>query len=278
LVKVALGFSFLLHGVLAIAALHLSRLEPSRGTHYLQQAERHHDIAMAQFQSDIKDMNEENWQAVLLFSHMLFVYSFALPVGTQTDVEQLLDGIYQNFALTRQTRPMVRDVYQKMQESKFRSIVPQDAHNIDLDQGPIETELVKLRKFSEVARNLYPADINEAYCKAILMLEVIYDVAERSPVSPSDSLLKVWVHMTPPRFMELLSERQPGALIILAHYAVLFKRSHRYWYFDGVAEQMLHVAEALVPGEWKTWLEWPMEQIRANGTTTDAASQRSFTN
>jgi hypothetical protein len=56
-------------------------------------------------------------------------------------------------------------------------------------------------------------------------------------------------------------------LIILAHYAVLLHRSEQYWYLDGAAEQILNIANAFVPTEWRTWLEWPKVQIRGGPVT-----------
>jgi hypothetical protein len=127
--------------------------------------------------------------------------------------------------------------------------------------------LVQLRKFSEAVHHLYPPDIVDAYGYAIHILELSFAVAAASPEQPSDALLKIWIHFVSDLYVELLTERQPGSLIILAHYAVLVHRSKRYWYLDGVAEQILNITDAFVPTEWKTWLEWPRAQIRGFSTT-----------
>lgn len=270
MVKLAFEFGFLLRSILAIAALHLSRLNPSLRTQYLYEAEQHHDAALAQFRDEIKDLDEDNYEAILLFSAMLFPYSCALPINTQNGVEHMMDNILQTFVLTRMSRPMVISVYPKLLEGPMGRIVSRDTKGIDFDQTPEETELISLRRFSEVTRPLYPLDINEAYGAAIKKLEVIFSAAARSSKQPSDSLLRMWIHLVNPRFMELLGERQPGALIIFAHFAVLFKRSLPCWYLEGVAEQMFGIAEALVPTEWKNWLEWPKAQINPGQILPDA--------
>lgn len=92
-------------------------------------------------------------------------------------------------------------------------------------------------------------------------------MAAESTKAPSDALLKIWIHFVSDRYVELLSERQPGSLIILAHYAVLLHRSSQYWYLDGEAEQILNIANAFVPTEWQSWLEWPKAQIRGGPRT-----------
>lgn len=125
-----------------------------------------------------------------------------------------------------------------------------------------------MRKFSDVVHHLYPPDIVDAYGYAIHVLELIFAVAAASPHPPSDALLKIWIHFISNRYIELLSERQPGSLVILAHYAVLLRRSRdQYWYLEGVAEKLLNIANAFVPMEWRSWLDWPKSQIRGGPIT-----------
>lgn len=270
MIKLSFDYPFVLQGILALAALHLSRLEPNLQTKFMRQAEHHHDAALVQFRNDVSNIDGTNFEPVLLFANTLYSYSCALSIDSQHEPEHALDAILQNLTLTRRIRPMVREVYPRMMESELRRIRPHDTLEISFDETPTETELVELRKFSEITQHLYPPDINEAYGEAIRGLQVIYSRAERSPIPPSDSLLKMWVHMVSDRFMDLLAEKQPGALIIFAHYAVLFRRSQRYWFFEGVAEQMLYVAESFVPTEWKSWLQWPRDQIGASTFAQDA--------
>lgn len=266
LVKVAFDHPFLLHAILAVAALHLGRLERKSRADFLLQAEKHHDAALARFRSDVEDIHESNFEAVLAFATALFPYSCAISIDNSKDLDHAFDIILSNLLLTRRVRPMVSSMYGAMNESELGRIVPNDIQGIDFDAIPSETELVQLRKFSEAVHHIYPSDIVEAYGEAIRILEIVFSVTSRLPNPPSDALLKMWIHFVTPRFMELLSEKQPGALIIFAHYGVLLGRSQRYWFLEGVAEQILQIADAFVPTEWATWLDWPKEQI-AGGQT-----------
>jgi hypothetical protein len=127
---------------------------------------------------------------------------------------------------------------------------------------------VQLRKFSDVVNHIYSPDIVQAYSYAICVLELMFAVAAASRSPASDALLKIWIHFVSERYVELLSERQPGSLIILAHFAVLLRRSReQYWYLEGVAEQIINIANAFVPTEWRSWLEWPNMQIRGGPIT-----------
>ena len=149
-------------------------------------------------------------------------------------------------------------------KSELGRIIPEDVKGIDwhTEEQPPTTELVRLRKFSEIVHHVYPPDIVDAYGYACHILELVFQVAANSPKPPSDALLKIWIYFVSDRFVELLSDKQPGSLIIFAHFAVMVHRAAKhYWYLEGVAEQILRFADQMVPGEWKSWLEWPREQI-----------------
>jgi hypothetical protein len=266
-VQTAFGFPYLLHVVLALASLHLSRLENPFGPQaleYLLLDQRHYDAALSQFQATVCDINNTNCQAVLMFTALMFPYLCVATVDAAHDVEHTLDNLLSNLALTRKMRPMVSSFYNVMQASEISKLIPENVRCMDWTTAspPATTELVELRSFPEVMRRFYPSDIVNAYSHAILILEITFVASARSDKSPSDALLRIWLQLVTDRYIELLSERQPGALIVYAHYAVLVKRSsHCRWYLEGVAEQILRVADALVPAEWSGWLKWPRSRI-----------------
>jgi hypothetical protein len=267
--QTAFEYPFLLHIILALAALHLSRLQDfgPDAVEYALVADRHHEAALASFQAIVRDIDRTNFQGVLMFAGLLFPYSCASSCDSNHDIDHAFDQLLSNFSLTRRMRPMVSSFYHEMTASPMGKMMPDDIKGIDwtTQEPPVETELVQLRKFAEAVHHLYPPDIVDAYGYAVHILVLTFAAAEKSPNPPSDALLKIWIHFVTDRYVELLSERQPGSLIIYAHYAVLLQRSSaRYWFLAGVPEQILRVAEALVPSEWSGWLNWPKEQLRGD--------------
>ena len=272
--QTAFEYPFLLHVMLALAALHLSRLQEfsPEAVEYALIGGRHHEAALTNFQATVRDIDETNFQGVLMFAAFLFPYSCASSIEPDHDVDHAYETLLSNFSLTRRMRPMVASFYGAMKASVMERIIPEDVKGIDwaTQKPPIETELVQLQKFAKALHHLYPQYIVDAYGYAIHVLTLTFAAAEKSHNPPSDALLKIWIHFVTDRYVELLSERQPGSLIIYAHYAVLLQRgSNQYWYLAGVPEQILRVAEALVPSEWSGWLDWPKEQLRGgqNGLT-----------
>ncbi|RYN53340.1 hypothetical protein AA0114_g4491 [Alternaria tenuissima] len=266
LVQIAFDHPYLLQAALALSALHLSRTAgPEEAQQYSYQAEKYHEASLLNFQTMVRDIDPSNFKAVLLFAGTLFPHACVASLAIHNDLDHVFDSVLSNLVLTRRIRPMVTGVYEQMKESELGRVIPDDVKNINwqTEEQPPNTELVQLRKFSEVVHHVYPPDIVDAYGYACHILELVFQVAEKSTKPPSDALLKIWIHLVSDRYIELLSERQPGSLIIFAHFAVIMHRAaENYWYLEGVAEQILLIADHMVPSEWKSWLQWPKEQIR----------------
>lgn len=248
----------------------MSRLarEGSEAQSYLSQAEQYRSAALHDFQATVHDIDDSNYKAILLFTGTLFPHACVACVTSTNDLSFTFSSLVSHLILTRRTRSMVASVYTQMQESELARVIPPDVKNIDWYSAPRPdtTELVQLRKFAQVIHHLYPPDIIDAYSSACDLLELVFHVAASSPTPPSDALLKIWIHFVSERYIELLAERQPGSLVIFAHFAVLMhKAAECYWYMEGVAEQILRLTEYLMPVEWRTWLEWPKEQVGLKG-------------
>jgi hypothetical protein len=265
--------------ILALAALHLSRLQEfgPEAEKYASIGDQHHEAALTSFQATVRDIDGTNFQGVLMFAGLLFPYSYASSLNPNYNMDHAFETLLSNFSLTRKMRPMVSTFYDTMKASVMEKMIPDDVEGVDwaTQEPPVETELVQLRKFAEAVHHLYPPDIADAYGYAVRILVLTFVAAERSLKPPSDGLLKIWIHFVTDRYVELLSERQPGSLIIYAHYAVLLQRSSvQYWFLAGVSEQILRVAEALVPSEWSGWLDWPKEQLRGGRKSITEADGR----
>jgi hypothetical protein len=147
LVQTAFDYPFLLHAVLALAALHLSRLEGPCSNSYAQYcvlADRHHDAALNDFRATVRDIDHTNWKAVLMFAGALFPYSCTASVSASNDLDYAFSNFLTNLALTRRVRPMVTGFYNDMLNSELSRMIPDDVKGIDWlnKEPPAETEYV----------------------------------------------------------------------------------------------------------------------------------------
>jgi hypothetical protein len=75
-----------------------------------------------------------------------------------------------------------------------------------------------------------------------------------------------WTTLIPQRFCEMVEERCPQALVLVAIYCVLLKRIEEFWWIRGKAESLLAAVKTELPNTLvDKWLEWPIAEIEGNG-------------
>jgi hypothetical protein len=149
LVRTAFEYPFLLHAVLALAALHLSRTEDIYSLAYADYralSERHQDTALIEFRATVHNIDQTNWKAVLMFAGAIFPHSCATSVSVSNNVELAFSNFLSNLALTRRVRPMVSGFYNEMLQSELAHMVPYDVRGTDWEakEAPADTEYVNL--------------------------------------------------------------------------------------------------------------------------------------
>jgi hypothetical protein len=86
------------------------------------------------------------------------------------------------------------------------------------------------------------------------------------PFSPYSELLDeragvhIWPGIVSQRYLDLLYDRVPEALVLLAYYCVLLKRADSHWHYRGVGVAMLEAVEEELSGEWLEWIQWAKDQ------------------
>jgi hypothetical protein len=149
LVRTAFEHPYLLHTVLALAALHLSRTEDLHSPAYREYrilSERHHETALTEFRATVRNIDQTNWKAVLMFSGAIFPHSCAAPVSVSDDIDLAFSNFLSNLALTRRVRPMVSGFYNEILQSELAHMVPDDVKGMDWEakEAPANTEYVHL--------------------------------------------------------------------------------------------------------------------------------------
>ncbi|KAJ6104102.1 hypothetical protein N7523_010422 [Penicillium sp. IBT 18751x] len=79
--------------------------------------------------------------------------------------------------------------------------------------------------------------------------------------SNSLSLSFGWLFEIPLGFVELLEQRRPAALIIFAHFSVLFQNAPKFWWNEPIPAKILKAVAAVLPREYHKWIELPMHEV-----------------
>ncbi|KAJ6098630.1 hypothetical protein N7467_000165 [Penicillium canescens] len=255
----ALSHPFLMHGILAVSALHLARTgpDPSHRASYLNLAVAHQNQALALFRELLGDVNENNAKAVFAFAGIVVVYTFGFPhTPDAQDAWACVDDLYQVLILTRGVQQVIyapRDFRTFLRESNFSPIL-----QVDEVRGVIPDDAsAALRKLYE-ANDACPGADQQVYRLAIVNLEEMLGWVYGG--MRANTIAGRWAIRLPARFMECLREREPLALVMLAYYGVLLTYLQHRWCFDEWCVRIPKAVWAILDDQWRPLVHWAMKE------------------
>lgn len=259
----ALSHPFLMHGILALSALHLARTGPerSRRASYLGRAVAHQNQALALFRGLLGDFNEANAKAMFAFSNIVVVYTFGFPHTPDIqDPWACVDDLYQVLVLTRGVQQVIRSPTDFLagsfapilQMEDCQAPLPEDAKTV-IDQLYEANNACGLRDTNHDAE-IYESTI-EIFAE---MLSWVYGGLTASTIAGR------WAIRLPPRFLGLLREREPLALVMLAHYCVLLQYLKHRWCFDEWCMRLAQAVWTILDDQWRPLVHWAMEILGEN--------------
>lgn len=249
----------LLHSLLAVAALHRSRLDRNGLVWYRDAAIKHQNLSLAYLRSLITKPSAQNCNALFVLSTFVFLFEFALPqspIGppqfdafeTMIKVIELLKGVR---AVTEMTRPWLLQgplralLLPGVWEVKL--VIPDDISNV-LDWLLLKNETLIQSGFRRTT-----------YETAIRMLGTTFEVLTLDPDGHGVGLL--WAAIIERRYLDLLEAREPMALVLLAHSAVGIHASRANWWSGGWGRQVVRAVYDMLDHQWRCLLHWPLINV-----------------
>lgn len=259
--------AFLLHGMLACSALHMAYLYPSQRQPYTIRACAHQDMAIPLFREAVDSPTENNCDAIVAFAYLLVVYSFATDGETSHNSLLLInDGVAGGDKATlvipqwlhfiRAGCCMLCDVWKRIENGPVSMLAMAWEVEMD-DQGG---ELPHLDHFLSVIPDdsSWSANTMEIYRSSAVNLAksfaYMHNVGMDSGVS-TWSILGMWPVSVDAGYMDLLYERHPGALILLAYYCIILKQMQERWYFAGRASKLMASIVQMLDTEWLPYID-----------------------
>lgn len=263
------GFSMpaVLHAMLAVSALHLSRLDPSRQKACITQAHMHHEIAVRTVTPNLPSLAENNGVGVFLFSSLTCIFACA---GARCGTNFLVlfeQGRLANWvSLFRGTKTVIDYSSHDFNKGRLgpmfnngdRSRAARDMQV--MDQGHMYTwELKQMiqRDFSKDPRlcRIY----EEALDPLSKTLGIVMRPGEGPRLQTAD--IFAWLLECSDEYLELLLHESPVALIIFGYFCVALHQIEWMWWVEGLSTQLLGQLYDVMDDEYRQWLRWPQEQI-----------------
>ncbi|KUJ07404.1 uncharacterized protein LY89DRAFT_365946 [Mollisia scopiformis] len=270
--QMALQHPFLMRGILAVSALHISRVKPEEKPHYLQVAAYHQNLALPSYRYLVEDlnarMNKENAGAILAFAQITTAYAFASPHPPGSILFAGLcasTGVPEWVYLLRGCRKIMTIAKDWISSGPlvFQNQVLDEP--IDLSLSPDDYHLVALEQQIDSLPVSSPDDDEEieVFREALSLLRRSFAL----PWQPGNTLgpkysCFIWVDLVPQRYLELLSILRPVALVLLSYQCVLLHQCDHNWYIKGAAKRIIgEVYNNIFGGNWRPWIAWPMQRI-----------------
>ena len=282
--RLALDHPFLLHGILALAALHLHHTNPQSSTPcqpvYTEIASIHQDLALSSYRIQLQSINEANCHALFAFSSVLGALSYGFIQQSQDlDDKSFVKNVVDVFDLLVGAKVVVIEAQSWLKQGKLAPLLVQphtldsstmstvfDAINISLDGLAQDIDQMSSSMFDYYGAfpeggggndQLGPGPV---YKSAILWIKRL--IGSSSIHEGSISRVIGWPVVIDGQFLALLRQGDIMALVILAHYGALFCSLNHVWWARGLGSRLIQAVVGVVGPSYHTkYLREPMVWI-----------------
>lgn len=262
---------FLKHGILSCSALHLAFMYPESRERYRLAAAHHQNLALPGFRAALRQPTVHNCLALLAFTQLLFMHCFAASRDEDDKFDFLLvqgrdDPAPDWLQVLRGSCHIFKPVQGYIQSQPMVAMMVDDA---DYDAGSAnsysEPQLDKLYSLVNAKHAYKPTeDQHSALLSALTLLSSAFVKARRAQAKNAYTLhvpLYAWAILVPDSYLELLKQRHPVAIILLAHYCLLFLPLEGLWYMQGYSKRIITRIFRQLDEQWRPWLQWPCEEV-----------------
>ncbi|KAI1763476.1 hypothetical protein GGR53DRAFT_497272 [Hypoxylon sp. FL1150] len=262
IVQSALSTPFLMDEVLAFAALHLSVLESNaiRRDLFREQAVQLQTRALMLFNTTDTDITEQNCTARFLFSSFLGLHMLRDTVNYHKDPLELLEKFVQFFSLYRGVGLFTSRGWHIIRNSEFSSIISV-IEAVQKLSTPCEGSCSGLLSLLERTKQQLGPSSYEACYDAVQVLQWIFNQHAALPSPINRHIVMAWPVRISLEFLDLLKRREPEALAIMAHWAVLLHYGRDFWVFDNEGRYLVEAISTILGPSWDEWLEWPRHVV-----------------
>lgn len=269
--EIALSHEFLMHSILAVAALHIAHLRPEQQRSYWERAALHQDRALEMQQEAMANAGPDNADALFSFSLLVIYFAFAAPkVSGSQESEEPLAGAVQCISIIRGIRYVVPPIQQWVEQGPLAQLLSFHPGNMKSNHSFRDPDtdryfqrfLVMCSTNSEMNKTHEFEDI-EQYAAAASTLRASFlkaeSVADGALITPP---IWHWACRLAPEFLQRLGKLHPIPLVLVAHWCVILAQIRQYWWIRGWVDHTMGHIQDYLPREYHEWLEWPTKMIQ----------------
>lgn len=262
----ALSYDFLMHALLALAAVHLMHVNPERRPIYVQEALKHQSLALKSSLPSLHNVTPSNCHALFALSSIVAVLNFVFPYPrADTLASSPLDDVIEFFFLIRGVKTVQKSASAWISKGPLAQLMRYD-WDPALNSLPEDVKLAfdRLGETNDAATT--DLQDHQMYNMAIEDLRISFQ--SHKLISNEPALVFIWPVVVESTFLTRLKQREPIPLAILAHYSVLLHTVKGRWWSAGRGSQLMEIIYHILPPEWRSVLDWPREAISKSWQST----------
>lgn len=256
---------YLLDAILAISALHLRALHPADQT-LVRASHGYMASALAQYSTLLRNgVCEDNAEAL---------FSTATLIAFQSSASRLFDDSDDGYVLPlawfhsyQGIKTVVIASWQWLRNSTRIQPIISGQPSLSLDLHPDKKTFfshlldgVDEQIASEPEET--SAETRQGYQHAIAFLNWAHQKPERERITAFAATVSR-------RFVTLIGERDPRALVIIACFFAMMRVVDDVWWLRGIAKKEVTGIHGLLPAEWLAKMEWPVKVANHEGPMDD---------
>ena len=267
ILQIAQDHPFVMHGLLAISALHLARLHPDRRGESKAVAYEQQQHALPLYKAAMDRADEGTCHALFAFASILAVLEFAapeVPDGLMFLVSKDDGELPAWLHLVRGGCILLWTLWHVISNGPMKALIGPGQDPTDVPYGPDDHHLTGLLPLFSSPGTVLSADSAEleVYLDSLQSLRWVFTLPYVNESSFTYRyVIQLWPAKVPQNYITMLNERRPGALILLAYYCVLLDRASGWWYLEGRAMQLMSHISTNLNTEHLIWIQWPLQVI-----------------
>ncbi|CZR58316.1 uncharacterized protein PAC_08208 [Phialocephala subalpina] len=262
--QLGLEHPFILSGLLAISALHLASMVPQRRQELHILAFAQQSLALPSFRSVMRSPKPENIPAIFIFAASIVYYVMASP--DQVDrcrLPRRNDEHPHWFQTMRGFTTLLGNHRTQLAGGPLGALVHFKDGKNHAPEYPDDGRLAKLHGMfsSDMSSSTPLSERIVENCKGALEdLRQIAGLSYSATSFNGKTFACMWPGDLSQEFAELVYDRDPRALVIMAHYCVLLKRLDYVWFLESLGTGLLENIRQALAEEWLPWIAWALEQ------------------
>jgi hypothetical protein len=286
-----LKHNFVIHGVLAVASLHLAELsgDVHAKDNYRNVAAAELNTGLVQYMSEIRSVTKGNAEALFAFSTIVSLFtSFQATAechlllqsmdqyrhtarATETQILEMTNITCRRMRTLRGAQIILVPGWPQLQDGPLQAVVKRESWSADISVAQEHSlDDQNLRHLESMWANPqrtyqdYFATLRQTWQSLRESFALIWKLMDASPLKhPSSGPYFDWTSIfhwpvqCSLAYIALLEQQCIEAWVLLAHYAILLAKVEGLWWLESSAVSVVKTAALVVGTEnWK-WIAWP---------------------